>query len=161
MAYAVWITGIPGAGKSTIAKKLALRTPIKILRLDEFRKKIVEKPEYTPEEREYVYTELAKHGAQLVEQNKNIIFDATDNLGIGRTKARELIKNFAVIQLECTIETAEQREHTRKDNAGMHNLYERAHKGEIKLPGLNEKYFKEEKPEITINTEHANPERAV
>ena len=51
MPFAIWITGLPGSGKSTIAKELAKKIDAKILRLDEFRSKLVSNPRFTDEER--------------------------------------------------------------------------------------------------------------
>ena len=73
MPFAIWITGLPGSGKSTIAKELAKKIDAEILRLDEFRKKLVPNPKFTYEERTFVYTKLAEKGGKL-SKKKNIIF---------------------------------------------------------------------------------------
>jgi adenylylsulfate kinase len=159
MPFAIWITGLPGSGKSTISKELAKKIDAKILRLDEFRSKLVSNPRFTDEERTFVYTKLAEKGAKLSERN-NVIFDATDNLNIGRKKAKQLIKNFFVVQIECHINICEKREKKRTDKAGVQDIYNRAKKGEIKIPGLNDNYIKEENPLIIINSEKSNPKEA-
>ena len=82
MQFAIWITGIPGSGKSTIAKTLAKTINAKILRLDEFRKEIVPNPTYSEEERELVYTQLAIKSAKLkVENDYEIALRKTGRAG--------------------------------------------------------------------------------
>ncbi|MBW2985512.1 adenylyl-sulfate kinase [Candidatus Woesearchaeota archaeon] len=156
MPFAIWITGLPGSGKSTISKELAKKIDAEILRLDEFRSELVPNPKFTDEERKLVYNKLAEKGAKLSEK-KNVIFDATDNLNIGRKKAKQLIKDFFVVQIECPIDLCEERENKRTDKAGVQNIYNRARKDEIKIPGLNDKYIKEEKPLIIINSDKLTP----
>ena len=159
MPFAIWITGLPGSGKSTIAKELVKNIDADILRLDEFRKELIPDPKFTDKEREFVYTKLTEKGSKL-SKRKNIIFDATDNLNIGRKIAKQTIKKFFVIQIECSIEICKEREQKRKDNAGVQNIYDRARKKEIKLPGFNDTYIKEEGPLITINSEKLKPVEA-
>tara|TARA_Y100000310_G_scaffold203354_1_gene203593 strand:+ start:148 stop:660 length:513 start_codon:yes stop_codon:yes gene_type:complete len=159
MPFAIWITGLPGSGKSTISKELAKKINAKILRLDEFRKKLIPDPKFTDKEREFVYTKLTEKGNKL-SKRKNIIFDATDNLNIGRKIAKQTIKKFFVVQIECPINICEERENKRTDKAGVHNIYNSARKGEIKIPGLNDTYIKEENPLIVINSNRLNPKEA-
>lgn len=160
MSYAIWITGLPGSGKSTIAKELAKLTNAEILRLDIIRKKLAPKATYSDNERESVYNALAYMGYTLTKDNRDVIFDATDNLNIGRKLARKLIKDFFVVQLKCPLDICIEREEKRKDRAGMKDLYERAKKGEIKLPGLGAKYIEEKDPFLTIETDKIEPKLA-
>ena len=159
MHFAIWITGLPGSGKSTIAKELAKKIDAEILRLDKFRTELVPNPKFTDEERSFVYKKLVKKGIEL-SKKKNVIFDATDNLNIGRQKAKQLINNLFVIQIDCPIEICEERENKRKDKAGVHDIYDRARKGKIKIPGFNDTYIKEEDSSITINSDKLNPKEA-
>ena len=156
MPFAIWITGLPGSGKSTISKELAKKIDAKILRLDEFRKELIPDPKFTDKERTIVYTKLAERGFEL-SKKKNIIFDATDNLNIGRKIAKQTIKKFFVIQIECPIKICEEREQKRTDKAGVQEIYNNARKGKIKLPGFNDTYIKEKKPLIIVNFEKLNP----
>ena len=59
MVFALWVTGLPGSGKSTIAKKVGRllkknKIPVVVLRLDEIRRQFVPRPRFTEKEREYV-----------------------------------------------------------------------------------------------------------
>lgn len=156
MPFTIWITGLPGSGKSTIAKILAEKINARVLHLDKFRKEIVLTPKYDEQERVFVYTKLAEKAAELSKE-QNIIIDATDNLHVGRKKAKELIKNFFVVQIECPTVTCEERENKRINEPGIHDLYLRAKKGEISLPGVNAPYLKEKSPLITLNSNELSP----
>jgi len=158
---AVWVTGIPGSGKSTIAKKIAKKLKAGYLRLDDIRKVITPKPTYSGKERKMVYKALALIASKVYEKGSNVVIDATDNLNIGRPAARKLIRNFHVVQLKCPVAICEKREMKRKDKAGMFNLYKKARKGKIKLPGFGGKYIEEKKPLIKIETDKVSADLAV
>ncbi|MFH0875674.1 MAG: adenylyl-sulfate kinase [archaeon] len=159
MSFALWITGLPGSGKSRIAKELNKKLKAQILRLDEIRQIITPKPNYSKEEREYVYRTLAYMAYILVKNNINIIVDATDNLNIGRQTLKKLMKDVFVVQLKCPVEICEERECKRKDNAGVVDLYERAKKG-MSIPGSGQEYIEEKNPFILIETDKINSDLA-
>ena len=65
MSWAVWITGLPGSGKTVIARKVRrileerdVSGSVKVLELDEIRRFITPHPTYSDEERELVYASL-------------------------------------------------------------------------------------------------------
>ena len=102
MAWVMWLTGLPGCGKTTIAKKVRSRLQekgiaVKILQLDEIRRAITPVPRYTEEERDIVYASLAYMGYLLAEAGANVIIDATANRRRYRDLARRLIPNFAEV----------------------------------------------------------------
>jgi adenylylsulfate kinase len=52
MSWAIWITGLPGSGKTTLARSAAAALeargiPVKVLELDEIREVITPEPAYT------------------------------------------------------------------------------------------------------------------
>ncbi|NMX21989.1 adenylyl-sulfate kinase, partial [ANME-1 cluster archaeon GoMg4] len=79
MTWAVWITGLPGSGKTVIAQKV--RTileyrgiaSVKVLELDEVRKFITPQPTYSDDERELVYASLVYMAKLLVECGTPVI----------------------------------------------------------------------------------------
>ncbi len=97
MAWVVWFTGLPGCGKTTIAKCVkAILSEKKIdaraLQLDEIRRVITPKPRYTEEERDLVYASLAYMAKLLSESGINVIVDATANKRRYRDLARSLVQ---------------------------------------------------------------------
>jgi len=145
MAFCIWVTGLPGSGKSTISRELREElgkngTGVEILRLDELRKILTPKPEYTQKERDIVYRTLTATAAALTKNRINVIIDATANRREYRDLAREHIKNFAEIYIECPLEVCIERESGRKDDLVTKNLYKKALEGgDIvgELPGIN------------------------
>ena len=60
MTWAIWITGVPGSGKSVLARAAAetLRArgvPVKVLELDALREILTPTPTYSDHEREAVH----------------------------------------------------------------------------------------------------------
>jgi len=155
----IWLTGIPGAGKTTIARKLAsiLRSKghkVEVLDGDEVRKWLSPEAGFTREDRErhlrrvmYVSHLLARNGviviAAFVSPYRKI-----------REEARKLIGDFIEVYVKCSLETA-----IKRDPKG---LYKRALKGEIKhFTGIDDPYEEPENPEIVIDTEKETIDESV
>ncbi|MFO7872273.1 MAG: adenylyl-sulfate kinase [Candidatus Undinarchaeales archaeon] len=170
MTFCIWITGLPGSGKSTIAKKVKelYSKEVEILRLDEIRdeirKEIKNLPEkYTKKERELVYSKLAEKAEKEYEKGKNIIIDATAHKRKWRESARKKIGNFKVVYIKCPLETAMKRESKRKDNLVVQDLYEKAlseDKTVKGLPGVDVEYEEPINPELIIKSDKISPEKA-
>ena len=76
----VWLTGLPGSGKSTVAEAVRNRRPdTVILRMDELRKIVTPQPAYSDAERELVYRSLVYAAKIVSELGRNVIIDATGN----------------------------------------------------------------------------------
>ena len=155
----LWITGLPGSGKSTIADGIKSRFPdFIILRMDELRKIVTPTPSYSEQERDIVYRAIVYAAKVLFENGRNVIIDATGNMRKWRDIARESISNFAEIYLKCPVELCAQREAMRKETRGApKGIYKKAEAG-WPVPGIQAPYEEPLNPEITIETDKISVE---
>ena len=161
MPWVIWITGLPGSGKSTVALSVKKKIPdAVILRIDDLRKIVTPQPTYSDEEREYVYRAIVFTAKTLYKLGHNVIIDATGNKKSWRELARKLIPDFFEVYLKCPIELCMEREKTRVDtHSAPTRIYEKGKKGSP-VPGINIPYEEPDKPEIIIDTEKESPDMA-
>lgn len=150
MAFAIWLTGLPASGKSTIVTALrpqleALGLTIEVLESDEVRRALTPTPTYSHAERDLFYRALALMGAKLVSHGVTVIFDATATRREYRDFARRLIPRFIEVAVTCPLELCMQRDHK--------GTYQRGQRGESStVPGLQEPYEAPLQPELTVDT---------
>jgi len=159
---ALWITGLPGSGKSSISDAVkALHPDFVILRMDELRKIVTPEPVYSDAEREIVYRSLVYLAKELADLGHNVIIDATGNLRRWRELARELIPRFAEIYLKCSIEECMQREKRRTETrSAPRDIYKKGEHG-WPVPGVNVPYEEPLSPEIIVDTAQVTTQEAV
>ena len=156
--FAIWITGLPSSGKTTIRRALVKRLneagiSVQVLESDELRRIITPKPTYSPEERDNFYNVMVYAGELLIRNGANIIFDATANKRLYRDKARGAITNFVEVYVKCPLSVCMQR-----DPKG---IYKKAKEGGANtVPGLQELYEEPLNPEIVIESDKEKPEAA-
>lgn len=156
--FAIWLTGIPSSGKSTIAKRLkeklkAHGIDVEILESDEVRKRLTPRPTYTEEERDAFYSALTFIGELLVKHGVNVVFDATAHKRAYRDEARRRIRKFVEVYVKCPLDEA-----MRRDPKG---LYKKSLSGEISsLPGLQVPYEEPLNPDVVIDTSKIGPDEA-
>jgi len=156
--FCIWVTGLPGSGKSTIIKeleKMLLKSDFKTITLsmDLIRKTLTPDPRYTDEERFLVYRSLVLMAQLIVAKcGKNVIIDATGNRREFRELARQLIPEFAEIYVKCPLEICKMRETLRQNQDVEKNLYKRAVQGKLKgqMPGISTPYEEPENPELEL-----------
>ncbi len=151
---ALWITGLPGSGKSTIADEIKKVYPkFIVLRMDEFRKIVTPKPTYSDIERDIVYRSLVYLAKIMTEQGHNVIIDATGNLRKWRDLARKLIPRYAEIYLKCPIDVCMKRERKRIfTHKAPKGIYKKGKAG-WPVPGVRVPYEEPKKPEVVIETD--------
>jgi adenylylsulfate kinase len=149
-AFAIWLTGLPASGKSTIVAALipqlqSLGRPVEVVESDAVRRVLTPTPTYSSAERDLFYRALAFMGARLVAHGVTVIFDATANRRAYRDFARSLIPTFIEVAVECPLELCMQRDYK--------GTYQRGRRGESStVPGLQEPYEAPLNPEVRIDT---------
>jgi adenylylsulfate kinase len=157
-AVAIWLTGLPASGKSTIASTLKprlekLKLSVEVLESDAVRRVLTPMPTYSPAERDLFYRALAFMGAKLVSHGVTVIFDATANRRAYRDFARSLIPTFIEVAVECPLELAMQRDYK--------GTYQRGRREESStVPGLQDPYEAPLNPEVQIDTTKTNASEA-
>lgn len=156
--FAIWITGLPASGKSTVAgflKRLFEQKNIRvqILETDEVRKILTPNPVYTEEEREVFYKSLAYIGKLLTDNGVGVILDATANLRKYRDFGKEQIGSIMIAYLKCPLEFC-----MRRDPKG---IYQRALRGEYKtVPGLQIPFEEPLDADVVIEADKVDAEQA-
>jgi predicted kinase len=114
----VIICGLPGVGKSTLAKNLAPMINATILSSDKIRKELFPNPTYSPFERKLVYDVMIILAKYLNQVRCNCILDATFNKEDSRLEIREKLqlndRQFQIVECFCTEEVIISRLKSRK-----------------------------------------------
>jgi len=157
-AFAVWLTGLPAAGKSTIARALgdelaARGIDAAILESDVIRPILMPHAGYNDADRDAFYRAFAYVGALLVGHGVPVVFDATANRRGYRARARAQIDRFLEVYVDCPLDVCMAR-----DPKG---LYREARSGGARnLPGLHAAYQPPEQPDLRIDSSCTSPEGA-
>lgn len=157
--FVVWLTGLPGSGKSTIGRGLVghLRS---LGRRVEYLDGDIVRPWLSPEEgfsREdrlrhlrrvaFVSHLLARNGIDVVAAFVSPYRESRDN-------ARRLIRNFIEVYVKCPLEVCIER-----DPKG---LYKKALRGEIKhMTGIDDPYEEPLDPEVIVDTSRMSVDECV
>jgi len=158
---AVWITGLPGSGKSTVANEVKNAYPhFVILRMDELRRIVTPEPTYSEAERDLVYRALVFLAKKLTELGHDVILDATGNIRTWRSLARELIPKYSEVYLRCSARICREREKERLDSFGApRDIYKKGAEG-WPVPGAGAPYEEPLHPELIIDTENISAKEA-
>jgi adenylylsulfate kinase len=165
VSWAVWITGLPGSGKSTIARAAAAelaargRRPL-VLELDALRRLLTPEPTYSAPEREVVYRSLVAMAAALVDAGVPVIIDATGHRRAWRDQARARLVRFAEVQVLCPPALCRARERARSAGHAPPGIYARAGRPGATVPGVDVAYEEALAPELVVDTEIEDPSTA-
>jgi adenylylsulfate kinase len=157
-AFAIWVTGLPASGKSTVVKALtkalaARRVDAAVLESDVLRTVFTPHPRYDEEERETFYRQLVYVGVLLTNHGVPVIFDATANRRHYRGHARNQISRFLEVYIECPLAVCISR-----DPKG---IYQAAREGTTQIvPGLQDTYEPPKRPDVVVRGDSEAPETA-
>lgn len=112
------VCGLPGTGKTTVAKELESITGGIVIRTDEIRKQIFSDPQYTEKEKQKVYDAFFRTAESLLRTGRNVILDATfykkEQRKAAVDMARKAGSGALVIEVRCDERTVEKRLRKRK-----------------------------------------------
>ena len=159
---ALWITGLPGSGKSTLSAALRERYPdFIVIRMDDLRRVVTPEPTYSESERDIVYRCLVFTARILVEHGHRVIIDATGNFRKWRELARTLIPGFREIYLKCPLDVCIRRERERPERYGApEEVYRKGGEG-WPVPGVSAPYEEPVSPDVLIETDRVSIAEAV
>lgn len=153
--FALWITGLPCSGKTTLAQAVhqrltALGVGGYFFDGDVLRKNLSSDLGFTKPERETHIRRVVAMAAPLVAHSP-VIFSLISPYRHMRAYARENLAPFFEVYLRCPVATCEKR-----DVKGMYRL---ARAGKLEnFTGVSAEYEEPHSPEITLDTEWQNLE---
>ena len=157
-AFAIWVTGLPASGKSTLVTVLKAELEnrgidVAVLESDVLRQILTVRPQYDEQERETFYRQMVYIGALLTQHGVPVIFDATANRRRYREQARQQISNFMEVYVECPLEVCMARD--------PKEIYRKAREGAADtVPGLQSVYEPPERPDLIVDGSREIPETA-
>jgi adenylylsulfate kinase len=155
--WAIWITGLPGSGKTALARAVARQVArggerVKVLELDELRKRLTPTPTYSDAERDIVYRALVVMATLLSEAGVHVIVDATAHRRLWRDLARASIPRFAEVHVRCPLDVCRERERRRTAEHSPRGIYASAGRPAATVPGVDVPYEPPVRPELAIDT---------
>ena len=145
----IWFTGLSGAGKTTLAEKLAAYLKAKgekceLLDGDTVRN-IFPQTGFTKKERDEHVKRMGFLASMLERNGITVIASFISPYRESRDFVRKMCRNFVEVYVSTSLEVCEKRD--------VKGLYKKARRGEIKsFTGIDDPYEPPLHPEITINT---------
>ncbi|MBV9720232.1 MAG: adenylyl-sulfate kinase [Candidatus Eremiobacteraeota bacterium] len=159
--FTVWLTGLSGAGKSTIAERLAPELAargcsVEVLDGDEVRTHLSKGLGFSREDRDINIGRISFVASLLVKHGAAVITAAISPYAQARGEARKRIgkAQFVEVFVRCSLD-----ELVRRDVKG---LYKKAIAGELQhFTGVSDPYEAPENPDVTVDSETESIEESV
>ena len=156
--FCLWLTGLSGAGKSTIAEVLAnllmeRGIPVTMLDGDVVRTHLSKGLGFSKEDRDTNILRIGFVAAEIVRHHGVVICAAVSPYRAARNECRGLVgeNRFIEIFVDTPLEVCEQRD--------IKGMYAKARRGEIKgFTGIDDPYEEPLNPEIVLNTTECSAE---
>lgn len=154
----IWLTGLSGAGKSTVAEALVAELERRRLKVDHLDgdtiRQIFPSTGFTPEEREAHVRRVGYLASRLERNGLFVVVSLISPSRSARDFARGLCANFLEVHISTPLEVCEAR-----DPKG---LYRRARSGEIRdFTGISAPYEAPLEPELRLDTSALSVEASV
>jgi adenylyl-sulfate kinase len=150
--FVVWLTGLPGSGKTTIARRLlqdlrARNRKVELFDGDEVRRNLSKGLGFSKEDRDTHNKRIIYVCKLLTRNGVNAIVSLISPYRSTRAYARKHLPKFLEVYLKCSVN-----ECIRRDPKG---LYKKALAGEItNMTGIQDPYEEPQTPEVILDTEH-------
>ena len=156
--WAVWITGLPGSGKTTLAWSaaealLARSISVRVLDLTEVRAALLAGHPESEAAREIVHRTLAYTVKLLTDAGVAVIVDATASRRAWRQLARDLVTHFAEVQLVCPHELCGARERATRWGLGAWSIAPARARRLADTPDVVLDYEPALHPELVLHTD--------
>jgi 3'(2'),5'-bisphosphate nucleotidase len=153
----VWLTGLSGAGKSTIADRLALKLQAGGHRVEQLDGDVVRtlfpSTGFSREERDGHARRVAYLASRLERHGVFVLVSLISPYRSSRAFARALCRTFVEVHVATSLAECERRD--------VKGLYARARRGEItNFTGLDDPYETPERPDVSIDTARVDVETA-
>jgi adenylyl-sulfate kinase len=157
----VWLTGLSGAGKSTIAERLAPELAargcsVEVLDGDEVRTHLSKGLGFSREDRDINIARISFVASLLVRHGAAVITAAISPYAQARAEARERIgrARFVEVYVRCSIDELKRRD--------VKGLYAKAIAGELQhFTGISDPYEAPANPEVVVDSENEAVEESV
>src|SRR5690349_14794347 len=149
----VFLTGLSGAGKSTIADALIAELeregrPVTVLDGDVVRTHLSSELSFSREHRDLNIRRIGWVAGEVVKHGGTVVVAAIAPYEAAREEARKLVEEhgrFVLVHLSTPLEVCEQRD--------VKGLYARARAGELPgFTGVSDPYEPPERPELVVDT---------
>jgi adenylylsulfate kinase len=159
MGFTVWFTGLPSAGKTTLARLLEKALTqrgrrVEVLDGDEVRQRLSRGLGFSKEDRDENIRRIS-YVANLITRSGGVaITCAISPYRQLRDEARREIGPFVEVYVQCPLEVCIARD--------VKGLYEKALRGEIaQFTGVSDPYEAPLSPEVVVDTDRQHPEESV
>lgn len=157
--FTIWLTGLSGAGKSTIARELTARLQargrrVEVLDGDEVRENLSKGLGFSRADRDTNIQRIAYVADLLTRNGAVVIAAAISPYREARDAARRRIGSFVEVHVACTLDALVERD--------VKGLYARALRGEItQFTGVSDPYEEPLSPEVIVRTDREDLDTSV
>jgi len=157
--FVVWLTGLPGAGKSTLARLLeselrGFGLAVERLDGDEVRQHLTKDLGFSKEDRLENVRRIVYVAKLLARIGGVVIVAAIAPYAAAREAARAEIDSFVEVFVRCPLEVCVKRD--------VKGLYAKAYRGEIAhMTGVSAPYEAPVNPEVIVDTDRELPDQSL